>query len=108
MASPIIKVRYLGATNHRGSRFVASAFDGKATVRATVNYDYGDVDNELAAAKKLAAKMTADNAYSTVNVCQSAVFFSRPHRNAAVYDDGRFYDDKATYFGTVYTNKVEA
>ena len=91
MATPIIKVRYLGATQTRfGSRFVASAFDGRATVHATVNYDYGDADNELAAAKKLAAKMTADNAYSTVNVCQ------------------KFYDDKATYFGTVYTNKVEA
>ncbi len=89
MASPIIKVRYLGATDHRGSRFVASAFDGTATVRATVNYDYGDVDNELAAAKKLAAKMTADNRYCAVTVGAD-----------------KFYDDKATYFGTVYTNKV--
>ena len=92
MTTPIIKVRYLGPTNQRGSRFIASAFDGFATVRATVNYDYGDVDNELVAAKKLAAKMTANNAYNRIDVCRGC----------------RFYDDKATYFGTVYTNKAES
>ena len=91
MASPIIKVRYLGATNHRGARFIASAFNGLKTMRATVAYDNGDVNNGRIAADKLAEKLTADNPYYTVTVGAD-----------------EFYDEKSAYFGTVFTNKTEA
>jgi|TARA_R110000822_G_scaffold7563_1_gene31039 hypothetical protein len=92
MASPIIKVRYLGATNHRGSRSVASAWDGRKTISVTVNYDYcnGYSASEEIAAMKLSEKLTADNRYYVVTV------------------GNKFYDDKASYFGTVFTNKTEA
>ena len=88
MASPIIKTRSVGATNHRGARIVASAFDGLKTTRVTTAYDYsyGDANNRRIAVEKLAAKLNADNQYFTVTV------------------GDEFYDEKFTYFGTVFTD----
>ena len=92
MASPIIKTRFVGATNRSGARIIASAFDGLKTTRTTTAYDYGDVNNGRIAADKLAAKLSADNPYFTVTVGAD-----------------EFYDEKFAYFGTAFThNKAEA
>jgi hypothetical protein len=49
-----IEVKYLGATNHKGSRYKATASAGSVTV----GYDYAlsDSDNALSVANELANK----------------------------------------------------
>lgn len=56
----LIKTRFLGPTNHRGSRVVAThKWDRDTTKRVTVSWDHAldAEENHLAAAKALAAVM---------------------------------------------------
>ncbi len=56
----LIRVKYLGATNHRCSRWVATyKRDADTTFRATVNYEKSD-DRGEAAALACLAKINAD------------------------------------------------
>lgn len=53
-----ITVKYLPPTNHKGSRFKASA-DGWGSI--TVSYDYGHPMPEMLAAKALIDRVNAEN-----------------------------------------------
>lgn len=56
LRGPIIVTRYLGPTNHRGSRIIAThKRDSETTYRATIpwQHDLSPEDNHLAAAERL-------------------------------------------------------
>lgn len=57
-AFPVIRVRYAGPTDYRGSRYIASCRRGDETDRATVSYDYaaGGPATALEAARQCWAK----------------------------------------------------
>mgnify|MGYP003651204066 CR=1 FL=1 len=80
----LIKTRYLGPTNHRGSRVVAThKWCDSETKRATVSWDYelDAQDNHLAAAQQLAA-----------------VMFSLPSSSVPGKISGMGWDHDAYYF----------
>jgi hypothetical protein len=61
-----VEVKYLGPTNHRGSRYKATIDrGGNHKFSATVNYDYAldSYDNQLKAVEEVARKFLDQNPY---------------------------------------------
>ena len=53
----LISVKYYGATNHRGSKWVATMADSDGSkLRASEPYAYGDSNGSMGAALKVLAK----------------------------------------------------
>ena len=72
LAFPVIRVRYVGPTNHRGSRYIATL----RGVRATEQYDdaKGGSENAYSAARSCWAKYKAQHAEAFAGDSHHRVF----------------------------------
>src|SRR5438309_2140569 len=76
-AFPVVKVRYAGPTNTKGSRWIATLRrDSKRTYRATVNYDHAEpsgAQNAIRAAWECWRKARNDLIPAGKNYCTDYV-----------------------------------